>query len=227
MNFLFGAEISCPLSVLQRVRIIEVIFTKNVWAFSRDQVNCPYQRGVRIREVFVRRGSTVLLFFCSPLFGVKNGTPKNVHGYRKIVALSEISELAFARFLRLASPMASFQLLLLFVDRSWSHGFVVFSFRWVFRRRIFQSLWLLPVSELKAVYWWAFASFHQRSFFLQLYLYHYLEIVSGSDLIKTLKSRIRILKPGSRQVPNLPFPFPSLFSFSLSFPSVVEFLAFA
>ena len=29
------------------VRIIEVIFTKNVWAFSRDQVNCPYQRGVR------------------------------------------------------------------------------------------------------------------------------------------------------------------------------------
>ena len=24
------------------VRIIEVIFTKNVWAFSRDQMNCPY-----------------------------------------------------------------------------------------------------------------------------------------------------------------------------------------
>ena len=155
MNFLFGAEISCPLSVLQRVRIIEVIFTKNVWAFSRDQVNCPYQRGVRIREVFVRRGSTVLLFSVVLFSGVKNGTPKNVHGYRKIVALSEISELAFARFLRLASPMASFQqllLLLLFVDRSWSHGFVVFSFRLVFRRRIFQSLWLLPVSELKAVY---------------------------------------------------------------------------
>ena len=61
---------------------------------------------------------------------MKNGTPKNVHGYRKIVALSEISELAFARFLRLASPMPSFQLLLLllFADRSWSHGFVVFFF---------------------------------------------------------------------------------------------------
>ena len=44
MNFLSGAEISCPLSVLQRVRIIEVIFTKNVWALSRVQV---YQRGVR------------------------------------------------------------------------------------------------------------------------------------------------------------------------------------
>ena len=61
---------------------------------------------------------------------MKNGTPKNVHGYRKIVALSEISELDFARFLRLASPMPSFQLLLLllFADRSWSHGFVVFFF---------------------------------------------------------------------------------------------------
>ena len=61
---------------------------------------------------------------------MKNGTPKNVHGYRKIVTLSEISELAFDRFLRLASPMASFQLLLLllllFADRSWSQGFVGF-----------------------------------------------------------------------------------------------------
>ena len=69
----------------------------------------------------------------------------------------------FDRFLRLASPMASFQLLLLlllFADRSWSQGFVVFSFRRVFRRRIFQSLWLQPVIELKAVYWWAVASFH-------------------------------------------------------------------
>lgn len=59
MNFLFGAEISCLLSVSQRVRIIEVIFTKNVWAFSRDQVNCPYQRGVHIREVSAPRSSTV------------------------------------------------------------------------------------------------------------------------------------------------------------------------
>ena len=56
-----------------------------------------------------------------------------MHGYRKIVALSEISELALARFLRLTSPMASFQLLLLlllFADRSWSHGFVVFLSVW-------------------------------------------------------------------------------------------------
>ena len=41
MNFLSGAEISCPLSVLWRVRIVEVIIKKNVWAFFRDQVNCP------------------------------------------------------------------------------------------------------------------------------------------------------------------------------------------
>ena len=110
-----------------------------------------------------KNANIYIAFFWSPLFGVKNGTPKNVHGYRKIVALSEISELPFDRFLRLASPMASFQLsllLLLFADRSSSHGFVVFSFRRVFRRRSFQSLWLQPVIELKAVYWWAFASFH-------------------------------------------------------------------
>ena len=53
MNFLFGAKISCPLSILQRVHIIEVIFTTNVWVFSQDQVNCRYQRGVLIREVSV------------------------------------------------------------------------------------------------------------------------------------------------------------------------------
>ena len=79
-----------------------------------------------------KNANIYIAFFWSPLFGVKNGTPKNVRGYRKIVALSEISELAFDRFLRLASPMASFQLLLLllllFADRSWSQGFVVFFF---------------------------------------------------------------------------------------------------
>ena len=51
MNFLSGAEISYPLSILQRIHIKEVIFTKNVWAFSRDKVNCLFQRGVR-RERF-------------------------------------------------------------------------------------------------------------------------------------------------------------------------------
>ena len=33
------------------VRIIEVIFIKNAWAFSRDQVNCPYY----MREVSARK----------------------------------------------------------------------------------------------------------------------------------------------------------------------------
>ena len=42
----------CEISLWGRdfvsvVRIIEVIFTKNVWAFSRDQENCPYYTGVR------------------------------------------------------------------------------------------------------------------------------------------------------------------------------------
>ena len=63
-----------------------------------------------------------------------------------------------------ASRQSQFLLLLLlllyFADGSWSRGFVVFSFRLVFRRRIFQSLWVQLI-ELKAVYWWAYlASFH-------------------------------------------------------------------
>ena len=41
------------------VRIIEVIFTKNVWAFSRDQEHCPYYRGVRNER-----------FDCSQFFSV-------------------------------------------------------------------------------------------------------------------------------------------------------------
>ena len=58
-----------------------------------------------------------------------------------------------------ASRQSQFLLLLFFADGSWSLGFVVFSFRLVFRRRIFQSLWVQLI-ELKAVYWLAFASFH-------------------------------------------------------------------
>ena len=65
-----------------------------------------------------------------------------------------------------------------------------------------------------AEYWWAFASFHShfRSGILFSFIYyHYLEIlalrvsgsdflkvVSSSDIIKTLKARSQILKPGSR-----------------------------
>ena len=65
-----------------------------------------------------------------------------------------------------------------------------------------------------AEYWWASASFHShfRSGILFSFIYyHYLEIlalrvsgsdflkvVSSSDIIKTLKARSHILKPGSR-----------------------------
>ena len=33
--------------IIEGPYFIEVIFTKNVWAFSRDQENCPYEKGVR------------------------------------------------------------------------------------------------------------------------------------------------------------------------------------
>ena len=91
-------------------------------------------------------------------------------GSRKILARSRISELAFdgsqvsfsGDFC--VSPVPIFVIVVVvvvvFADGSWSRGFVVFSFRLVFRRRIFQSLWVQRI-ELKAVYWWAYlASFH-------------------------------------------------------------------
>ena len=41
MNLLSGAEILRPLSVLERVRIIEVFLKENVREFCRDIGNCP------------------------------------------------------------------------------------------------------------------------------------------------------------------------------------------
>ena len=41
MNLLSGAEILCPLSVLERVRIIEAFFKENIRQFCRDIGNCP------------------------------------------------------------------------------------------------------------------------------------------------------------------------------------------
>ena len=42
MNLLSGADnLQCPLSVLERVRIIEVFFIENIWGVCRDQGNCP------------------------------------------------------------------------------------------------------------------------------------------------------------------------------------------
>ena len=54
MNLLPRAEIWCPLSVLERVCIIEGFFQRNVWEFCQyigDRLSvierCPYKRGVR------------------------------------------------------------------------------------------------------------------------------------------------------------------------------------
>ena len=51
MNLLSGIEIWCPLSVLERVRIIEV-FLKKIYVGTLEtvrnrEVDDPYQRGVR------------------------------------------------------------------------------------------------------------------------------------------------------------------------------------
>ena len=67
MKLLSGAEISCPLSVLERVGIIEVflkkIYENFVWTLET----------VRNREVSVPRESTV--FFSSTNYHVKGLNP--------------------------------------------------------------------------------------------------------------------------------------------------------
>ena len=57
------------------VRIIEVIFTKNVWAFSRDQVNCPYSRGVRTErfDCTAKIESLNFLFWGAALISICKG----------------------------------------------------------------------------------------------------------------------------------------------------------
>ena len=50
MNLLPRAEILCPLSVLERVRIIEVFLRGNVREFCRYRGNCPHWRGVHIER---------------------------------------------------------------------------------------------------------------------------------------------------------------------------------
>ena len=50
MNLLSGAEIQSPLSVLEKVGIIQSIeffFKENILEFCQDIGNCPQQRGVR------------------------------------------------------------------------------------------------------------------------------------------------------------------------------------
>lgn len=54
------AEIKCPLFVLHRVRIIEVLLKKILHnIFCRDIGNCPHKKAVRIRELPVNICSTV------------------------------------------------------------------------------------------------------------------------------------------------------------------------
>ena len=50
----------CPLSVIPGVRIKRVNFRENILAFCRDKRNSPCKVGVRIKQVSVERGSTVL-----------------------------------------------------------------------------------------------------------------------------------------------------------------------
>ena len=51
----------CPLSVLPGVRIKQVNFRENIPAFCRDKRNCLYKADVRIKQVSIERGSTVLI----------------------------------------------------------------------------------------------------------------------------------------------------------------------
>ena len=114
------------------------------------------------------------------------------------------------------------------ISKSRSLESVVFSFRLVFRSRpeFFRLSWQqlielsyqikMIVKQEKAVNWWASANFHCRFWSFQLALLictivnfwrlesrgseFFRSKVSGSELIKTLKSRSRILKPGSRSL---------------------------
>ena len=58
MNLLSGAQIKCPLSVLERVRIIEVFLLKKIYENAVRTLETVPNRGVHIREVSVLRGST-------------------------------------------------------------------------------------------------------------------------------------------------------------------------
>ena len=51
----------CPLCVFAGVRIKQVNFRENIWAFCWDKRNCPYKAGVCIKRVSLERGSTVIV----------------------------------------------------------------------------------------------------------------------------------------------------------------------
>ena len=110
-----------------------------------------------------------IAFFSCPLSGVnKRGSRKNFGPIWNLgTRFWWVSSPSHFR-VTFASRQSQFLLLLFFTDGSWSHGFVVFSFRLVFRRRIFQSLWVQLI-ELKTVYWWAFASLIPLAFSVVLF----------------------------------------------------------
>ena len=67
MKLLSGAEIQCPLSVLQRVRIIDFFFflrkyiriLSGHWKLSVKE-RCPYWRGVRTKRFDCNKNATKL-----------------------------------------------------------------------------------------------------------------------------------------------------------------------
>ena len=69
---IFGFVVSIYTVPLTDVRIKRVDFRENIWAFYRDKRNCPYKACVRIKRVFVERGSTVItiLFTCGDVWVV-------------------------------------------------------------------------------------------------------------------------------------------------------------
>ena len=62
MNFLSGAEIKCPLFVLERVRIMEGFLMKIQWNFV-VRLETVRNRGVRIAEVRLYCNSVLVDFF--------------------------------------------------------------------------------------------------------------------------------------------------------------------
>ena len=69
---IFGFVVSIYTVPLTGVRIKRVDFRENIWTFYRDKRNCPYKACVRIKRVFVERGSTVItiLFTCGDVWVV-------------------------------------------------------------------------------------------------------------------------------------------------------------
>ena len=73
MNLLSGAEISCSLSVLERVGIMEVSFVRKYMRILSGHWKLSVLERVHIREVSVPRGSAV--FVSTTTYHVKGLNP--------------------------------------------------------------------------------------------------------------------------------------------------------